>query len=120
MTGDVVVHIDTHDFFERPEHEREELKAFLAAHGIPSNRFMVGDNRIYVRIGSDGGLWLDTWRAVEDADGEKILCEHCPACVRQERVKVPLAMAVPLVVDAYYAREVVVPDGAHRERGVDS
>jgi hypothetical protein len=117
MKGEVVVHIDTHDFFKRPEHEREALKEFLAAHGVPPNRFIIGDNRIYVRIGPDGGLWLDTWRAVEDADGKKVPCENCPACVRQERVEVALAAAVPLVADAYYAREVVVPDATASDRG---
>jgi hypothetical protein len=114
VKGQVVVQIDSAGFFERPEQEREAIKAFLAAHGIPPNRFMIGDTSIVVRIGPDGGLWLDTWRAIEDDNGKVVLCEHCPACVRQERVEVPLATALPQVPDAFYSRDLTslnVPSG---------
>lgn len=103
MKGKVVFSLDTQNFFQWPEHEREAIKAFLAVHGIPPTRFIPGDASICVRVGPDGQLWLDTWRRVVAEDGKSApLCEHCPACARQERVEVPLKTAVPLNNRAYY------------------
>lgn len=103
MKGKSVFRLDTRDFFKWPEHERDAVKVFLAAHGIPADRFIPGDASIHVRVGPDGRLWLDTWRSVVADDGKStVLCEHCPACGRQERVEVPLETAVPLNNRAYY------------------
>ena len=109
MKGKVVFQLDTRDFLQRPDAEREAVIAFLAAHGIPSQRFLVGCGgvSIYVRIGPDGAPWLDTWRVVAGNDGATIRCEHCPGCVRQERVEMPLAVALPQVADAFYSRDLV-------------
>lgn len=79
--------------------KRAAVREFLTAHGVDPDRFVVG-NPICVRRFDDGELWVDTWQAVAmSEDGGTLLCEHCPHCVRQERVKVPLAAAVPEFFD---------------------
>lgn len=79
--------------------KRAAVIEFLVAHGIDEERFLIG-NAIHVRRLDDGELWVDTWQAVAGYP----LCEHCPACVKQERVVVRLAAAVPEFADGPFGR----------------
>lgn len=82
-------------------------KEFLRAHGIEPLTFMIG-NVLTVQARCDGSLWLDTWRAIARDEEGSLLCEYCPACVRQERVTVPLIAPVPTaLVDGAYVDDVV-------------
>lgn len=81
----------------RDEEKRAVVNEFIQAHGIDPNRFMIG-NPIDVRRHDDGEVWMHTWQAVEGMP----LRESCPACVKQERVEVPLASEVPAFADGPY------------------
>jgi hypothetical protein len=123
MIGRAVFEVDTDGLLkEWPEHERDAMKDFLAAHGIPPKLFMVGTKVTVRRKEDDGTLWLNTWRAIPSEEGHMTRCEYCPACVRQEKVEVPLAGAVPILstkTKAYYGPE-ITEDLLHRERSITS
>lgn len=121
MIGRAVFEVDTDGLLKQwPEHERNAMKDFLAAHGVPPKLFMVGTKVTVRRNADDGTLWLSTWRAIPSEDGHLTKCETCPACVRQEKVEVPLARPVPALsaaTKAYYGPE-ITEDLLHRERSI--
>lgn len=81
---------------------------FLRAHDIEPLSFIIG-NPLVVRARCDGGLWLDTWRATATGPDGYLLCEHCPHCIRQERVTVPLVAPVPAAfVPGAYVKDVAL------------
>lgn len=106
MTGQPIVYqLDSTDDISRDETKHAAVGEFLQAHGIDPMRFME-NTPIYVRRHEDGSLWLHTWQAVEGTP----LCENCPACVKQERVEVPLTAAVPALAEAFIAYDAVASE----------
>lgn len=95
----VVYQLDTADVTNHvlrlPEWQEPFLE-FLYAHGIRVGHFIMG-NSILVRQHEDDTLWVHTWQAVEG----RPMCEHCPGCMKQERVVVPLAAPVLNVRGCY-------------------
>ncbi len=83
--GRLVYELHTTDDMHRVESTRVKLSEFLRRHGLDPMLAMVG-NTIQLREHADGSMWLHTWQALPGHP----LCEHCPACVKQERVAVPL------------------------------
>ncbi|MER7169151.1 hypothetical protein ABT336_24205 [Micromonospora sp. NPDC000207] len=69
----------------------DALLGFIAAHGIAPKTVVIG-NEVSVRVRCDGSLWLHVWRAVSE---EFPLCPHCPSCLKQEPLVVPLVAQVP-------------------------
>lgn len=106
-TGEVVYQLDVRDHRDYEPEQQKAISGFLTAHGIDPLAFMLG-NTIYVRQRNDGSLWLDTWRAVGNNANTAPLCPHCPACIKQERVEVPLAAPVPRIESAYVNHERLV------------
>lgn len=90
--GRVVYTLTTSEALNNDEWSREVVTAFLRAHGLDPNRFMIG-NPVYVVRQPDDTYIVRTWQAVEGLP----LCEACPSCVAQERVDVPLVHMPPVV-----------------------
>ena len=98
MTGDqTLVYSLFTDQSSRDEVAKPMVSEFLTAHGVDPMRFPTGNN-IDVRRHEDGSLWVHTWQVVPEGDEKFPLCESCPSCVKQERVVLPLAARVPIVV----------------------
>lgn len=88
--------------------EQRLLADFLRAHDIEPMAFVEG-NSLCVVVRADGSQWLSTWRAVGNNIMEAPVCPHCPTCVKQERVEVPLTAAPPIVRGAFVSNSAVVP-----------
>ncbi len=89
--GRLVYELHTTEEMHRAESSRVKLSDFLQRQGLDPNLAIVG-NSIQVREHADGSMWLHTWQAFPGWP----LCEHCPTCVKQERVAVPLNQDVAL------------------------
>lgn len=100
MSPALVYQLRTTDDLNRDPVARAEIGAFLVAHGIDPNRFLVGTT-LYVRRHADETLWLYTREARKDWP----LCPHCEDCVRTDEVVVPLLSLPPLPQIAF-----IVPD----------
>lgn len=72
------------------------VNAFLAAHGVDPNQFLVGDDITVYRL-ADGTYQLSTMVV---PDGFP-LCDTCQSCVRREPVEVPLTAPVPLIGSSF-------------------
>lgn len=80
------------------------VKGFLEAHGINPSAIVHG-NQLKVRRRPDGTFYVDVWRAVGNVDGLSApYCPHCPGCIRQERVAVPLVAPVPVFGGVFLTR----------------
>lgn len=86
------------------------FRAFLERHGIGlAGPSFINGNPLRVLKQPDGTFWVDAWRAVGDDGREAPLCPHCPACVQQERIWVPLNGQVPLMPGAYVREDTGLP-----------
>ncbi|HEX6969124.1 MAG TPA: hypothetical protein VF174_09980 [Micromonosporaceae bacterium] len=99
-------------YYQRTVRDKAAVAAveeFLRAHGINPLAFVVG-NELVVHEHDDGSLWLHTWRVVGNVPvTEAQTCPHCPACIEQEPVEVPLAAPVPMLPGAWVSDREHVP-----------
>lgn len=111
MADDVVWYLRTNLYWEWSKQERTNLEEFLRACGIePTHVLIEGGNEITVRILTDGSFLLSTWVSEHDETGRVLLCPHCPACVKQRKVEVPMTTSLPMVPGAYIPETVTVGD----------
>lgn len=96
-------------YFSMTPAQREAADDFVRAHDIDPRTVTI-DNSLVVEVDDDGDFWLRTWRAV--TAGPKVefrMCPHCPGCVEQEQVRVPLVMPVPELPGAFLDRDSGLP-----------
>lgn len=95
---------------ELPAGESDLLSDFLDRHevGVPGQPVFADGGLIDVYRQGNGSYDVYIWRAV-GGDGETApACPHCPACVMQERIRIPLRGRVPYLTGCC-VRDTYVP-----------
>ena len=93
--------LHTTDEQNKDPEQQAQIMRFLRAHGIDPELVLVGNgNALDVIQTADYRLWLRAWRAT---DKSMVDCPHCPGCIKQEQVIVPLVAAPPIdLPDAHF------------------
>lgn len=90
---------ETSDYLEWSPEDRASVEEFLRACGIDPKDVQISDNPLLVDRHDDGSRVLVVWLSERGEDGHLVRCPHCPACVKQYKVKaeVPADVVLPVV-----------------------
>lgn len=82
------------DFADWREEDQDAVKAFVIAHGIDINWVPTDDTDWVIRL-VDDQFELELWVFDQVEDNKRVMCPHCPTCIKRRKVTVPLVTPPP-------------------------